>query len=608
MRSLRARLAVVFLLLILLSMQLVSWYVERSLEQYYVGNHTRNVERQAHLMVSFLERYLDEEVQMEYIASYLRDYGRETGMDLLLLDDSAQVIAASTGMENLVDRRIVLPEIDRAISEGSASREIREREGRQDPVLSLAMPVSGGGDGPVIGALHINASLSGVYQTLHDIRSILLGATALTLAVTGVLAFVLAGTITGPVGQITERARQIAAGHFDERIEVLSGDEIGELATMFNYMAKRLRQTLADVSEEKRRLEVVLANMADGVVAMDPQGRIMLVNPRAAEILNRHTEDLLGRRLEDVLSDVPLESPIRETLYSAEDITLRFEVEETQRIIRAHLAAIITGETGGGPRGMVMVLQDITEQERAEQRRKEFVADVSHELKTPLTTIKSYMETLMSGAREDEEVSESFMRVVVDETDRMTRMVKDLLDLSLIDSGEMQWEEDRFNLPQLIDESCGKLAPRAEDKNISLGYRGSEALPPLRGDPDRIEQVLVNLISNAVEYTPPGGQVRVSWRRDGDFARVTVSDTGMGIPEEDVARIFERFYRVDKARARAGGGGTGLGLAIAREIVESHGGEIWAESEEGAGTTMEFSLPIAEQEEGAMVSAGDTDG
>ncbi len=587
MRSLRARLAIIFLLLILLAMQLVGWYVERSLESYYLGNHTRNVERQALLMVTFLERYLEEEVPTEYVASYLRDYGRESGMDLVFLDERAEVVAASADMENLVGRRIVLPEIDQALSEGEVARQIREREDRQDPLLSLAMPVSV--EGSVVGALYLNASLGGVYQTLHDIRAILLGATALALVITGVAAFVLAGTITGPVGQITERARQMAAGKFDERIEVISEDEIGQLGSMFNYMAERLEQTLLDVSEEKRRLEVVLRNMAEGVMALSADGHIMLVNPRAAEILDTDPPGLVGQRIDDVLQGVQLQSPIEETMSSGENLTLRFELDT--RVVRAHLAAILPDGEEDTPRGMVVVLQDVTEQEQAERRRKEFVANVSHELKTPLTTIKSYMETLLDGAVHDEHVSGQFMEVVLDETARMTRMVHDLLDLSLIDSDEMTWEEDQFSVAGLIDDACGKMAARADARSISLGYRGSHETPRIRGDRDRIEQVVVNLISNAVEHTPEGGQVRVNWWSRDDNIHVAVTDNGVGIPKEDLPRIFERFYRVDKARSRASGG-TGLGLAIAREIGESHGGGIKAQSTVGQGTRIEFWLPI----------------
>ncbi len=595
MRSLRARLALIFLLLILLAMQLISWHVEQSLEDYYLGNHTRNVERQARLMVSFLERYLAEEVPREYIASYLRDYGRESGLDLLFLDGDAEVMAVSSGMENLLGSQIILPEVDQAFSEGEPSRQIREREGNRDPVLSLAMPVWDGGR--VVGVLYLNASLGGVYQTLHDIRSILLGATVLALVVTGGVAFVLASTITGPIGAITEKARQMASGNFDERIEVSSRDEIGQLGSMFNYMAKRLRRTLSDVSEEKRRLEVVLGNMADGVVAMDPEGEIMLGNPRAGEILNEDPENMQGQSIGDLLPGVALKSPLEETMRSGKDITLRFQLENSNRVIRAHLAAILPEVEGDLPRGMVMVLQDVTEQEQAEQRSKEFVANVSHELKTPLTTVKSYIETLMGGAVHDPQVSDQFMRVVLDETDRMTRLVRDLLDLSLIDSDEMMWEEDRFSLPDLVDRACGNLAPRADARGVSLGYRGISNLPALHGDRDRIEQVLVNLITNAVEYTPEGGQVRVTWRYSDHRVYVAVSDNGVGIPMEDLPRIFERFYRVDKARSRVSGG-TGLGLSIAQEIIESHDGEIWAQSVEGEGTTIELYLPVHDEGEG----------
>ncbi len=587
-RSLRARVVIIFFLLILLAMQLIGWYLERSLEEYYVGNYTRNAERQARLLTSFLERYLAEGAHEEHMADYLRDYGRESGLDLLLLDTDARVIAASSGMENLMGSRIVLPEIDRALSGDPSAQQIRERADR-DPVLSLAMPVMHGE--AIAGALYMNASLGGAYQTLHDVRTILLGATLLALAITGVAAFALAETVTGPVGAITRRAAEMAGGDFSRPIEVEAEDEIGRLAAMFNYMAERLRNTLYQMEEEKHRLEVVLTNMADGVLALDSEGRIMLANPRALELMDAPGDEVMGRPIGEVLREAPLESPIAEVLRDGEQVTVRFQLSSPFRVIRSHIAPLLPDEVAKDPRGLVVVFQDITEQEEEELRRKEFVANVSHELKTPITTIKSYTETLLGGAADDDEVRDRFLGVVLDESDRMTRMVRDLLDLSLMDSGKMEWHQEMVELPDLVDEACGKLAARADEKGVSLGYREGSPVPPVRADRDRILQVLVNLITNAVDYTPDGGQVRVVWGREGQRARVAVVDDGIGIPAADVERIFERFYRVEKGRARDSGG-TGLGLAIAREIVESHGGEMRAESREGLGTRMTFFLPL----------------
>ncbi len=589
-RSLRARVVIIFFLMILLAMQLIGWYLERSLEEYYIGNYTRNAERQARLLSSFLERYLAEGAPEEQIADYLRDYGRESGLDLLLLDDAAEVVASSAGMEGLVGRRLVLPEIDQALSGEAYAQQVRQREDR-DPVLSLAMPVSEG-DG-VVGVLYLNASLSGAYQTLHDVRTILMGATLLALAVTGVAAFALAETVTGPIGAITRRAASLAGGDFSRPIENTGDDEIGRLASMFNYMAERLRDTLSQMSEEKRRLEVVLTNMADGVLALDRDGRVMLANPRALELVQKGAEDVAGRPMGEILPEAPLQRAIDEVFSQGDQVTLRFQISEPYRVVRAHLAPIIPDAHGDATRGLVLVLQDITDQEEEELRRKEFVANVSHELKTPLTTIKSYVETLIAGAAQDESVRDQFLGVVLDESDRMARMVRDLLDLSLIDSGRMDWHQEIVDLEELIDEACGKLASRADARDISLGYRSEEPVPSVCLDRDRILQVLVNLITNAVEYTPPGGNVRVVWGRKGDSVRVAVRDDGPGIPAGELDRIFERFYRVEKGRSRSSGG-TGLGLAIAREIVESHGGTIWAESAEGHGTSFLFHLPLGE--------------
>ncbi|MBX6377138.1 MAG: hypothetical protein IRY95_01145 [Clostridia bacterium] len=272
----------------------------------------------------------------------------------------------------------------------------------------------------------------------------------------------------------------------------------------------------------------------------------------------------------------------------------------TGRVLAARLAAI--ADESGCVTGAVIVFHDVTEQERLEQMRREFVANVSHELRTPLTVVKSYVEALQDGTWRDEEVAPRFLGVVAAETDRMVRLVNDLLTLSRLDYHEAALKLSEVDVPMLVRKVHARFADRCREKGIALHEDCPGGLPPALADADQVETVLVNLVSNAVDFTPSGGRIRTRCRREGDVLAVSVEDTGIGIPEEDLPRIFERFYRVDKGRSREYGG-TGLGLAIARQIVEAHGGRIAIQSAQGKGTTVHFTLPLASQM--ATAAAGD---
>jgi len=591
MRSIQWKVVVMFLLLTLLSMELTGWYLLRQLEDYYLGNVKRDVTAQATLASSVLAPYLAEP-SAQYIRSYIQEYGRLMGLDVMVMDSSATVISSSTGKEGYQGRQVLLPEVTQAITEGAPGECTRRDPSSGQRVLSRAVPIrSPAGD--ILGALHVTKSLEHTYQVLDDIKVILLAAALVAMAGSGLLAFLLASTITEPIREITAKAGRLAGGDFDQPIDIRSSDEIGRLASMFNHMADSLKETLRDISSEKSKLDAVLTNMADGVLAFDSDGKIVMVNPRASEILGVGEEELLGIGAEDLLPEMSLGKVVQDALGGEHNLTLRGEVRATGCIVRAHLAPL-PGNDPDEP-ALVLVLQDMTKEEQAEQRRKEFVANASHELKTPLTTIKSYVETLTEGAIEDSEVSGRFLRVVAHETDRMVRLVRDLLDLSAIDSGQMLWETGQFSIPLLVDQACGRMTSAADAKKISLTYGGDSRALTVEGDADRVEQVLLNLIGNAIEYTGAGGQIRVRWRAQDGGVLIAVADDGPGIPAEDLPRIFERFYRVDKARSRQRGG-TGLGLAIAKEIVEAHGGWIDIQSLPETGTTVRFWLPATQAE------------
>jgi two-component system sensor histidine kinase VicK len=367
--------------------------------------------------------------------------------------------------------------------------------------------------------------------------------------------------------------------------EVHSRDEIGVLTETFNDMAGVLRDTLETVEGERNKLNTLFLHMTDGVTAFNREGQIIHINPAAVEMLGISPEH----------------KPCFDEIYAATGITLEKALELTEqesiekklsinnRTLQLFIAAFGSDE---GERGAIAVIHDITEQQKLEDARREFVANVSHELRTPLTNIKSYTETLMENPDAPDELRDKFYNVIMNETDRMTRIVKDLLTLSRLDSTRMDWKISRFDIKKSIEHVFSAMEMDAKKHAHTMLLDMDEDLPEITGDRERIEQVLINILSNAVKYTPDGGKISMRVHYNEGYIHISVTDNGIGIPKSDLQRVFERFYRVDKARSREKGG-TGLGLAIAREIIEYHGGNISISSVFNHGTTVKLSLAVA---------------
>lgn len=400
------------------------------------------------------------------------------------------------------------------------------------------------------------------------------------------LGYVLSITITVPIVRIMHKAREIATGDFDKMLEVKSDDEIGELTNTFNYMATELKNTMNEISSEKNKIETILNYMTDGVIAFNLKGEVIHANPAARRMLG---VDEFSDNFDSFTKKCDMAMGVEDVLYLDSAVSKEKSIHLNDIYVRVYFALFTDEEKKA--EGIIAVLQDITEQQKLENMRKEFVANVSHELRTPLTSIKSYTETLMDGAMEDSETAGKFLRVINSEADRMTRLVKDLLQLSRLDNQKMKWKMQEIPFVILVKSVVEKMQMEAKNKNQQLESHVIDDIPEIRADHDRMEQVLINLLSNAVKYTPEGGKINVFIGRTQQEAYVKVVDNGIGIPAEDLPRIFERFYRVDKARSREMGG-TGLGLSIAREIVEAHGGTISVSSEYGKGTEVMVKLPI----------------
>ncbi len=389
--------------------------------------------------------------------------------------------------------------------------------------------------------------------------------------------------ITRTFREMTDRARRLSSGDMDQQVPVEPSGSEGDLARAFNQMARNLGQRVSDLDGERRRLAAMLATMSEGVVMLHGGETIGMANPAAEKLLG--TPLPVGMRLIQSVRDYELHQTLRKCMQTG----LPQEGQVGLGRDRSYLAVVATPmpAPSGSPGEVLLVLHDVTDVRRTERTRKEFVANVSHELRAPLTSIKAAVNTLQDGAIEDPVAAGAFLRRIDSEVDRMALLVSDLLDLSRIESGQVSPQLVPVDVGQLVSESVERLTSRAQEKRLRVVTEIGDGLSHALADRNMVAQVLSNLLDNAIKFTGPGGQVTVVACVEDKRVAISVADTGIGIPREHTDRIFERFYKVEKSRA---GGGTGLGLAIAKHIVRAHGGEIWVESEEGHGSTFTFTL------------------
>lgn len=433
--------------------------------------------------------------------------------------------------------------------------------------------------------IYVSDSKNELYGILGSIFNIIFWALFLGLIISVFLGLFLSRTIMSPIASLKKRAEKIALGDFEQKLEVRSRDEIGQLTGTFNIMASELSQTLSEIAREKTKIETILRFMSDAVLAFDQDGRAMHINPAANSMLDIEEENI---EFDSFFERLNINITLAELLYLEQYKTIEKQTEHGDRVIKAHFAPFISASKRAD--GVVVVIQDITEQQRLDIARREFVANVSHELRTPLTTVKSYAETLRENAEPDS-MEANFLNVIDNETDRMTRLVKDLLTLSLLDYDKKVLHKTTFALDSLVEAIVAKQGIEAAKNKQTLSFTKSEGMPLFFGDKDRVEQVIINIVTNAVKYTPEHGVIKVSCEHRLPDAIITVEDSGIGIPKADIPHLFDRFYRVDKARSRKHGG-TGLGLAIAKEIVDAHSGTISVSSAHGKGTTVTVKMPF----------------
>lgn len=597
-RSIHVKIVVIYVLLILLAMQIIGLYFVKQLENTLKTNFMTSIKDRTSLVEFSVreeiikDRAEDDPTLEESLRNVLSGFTSEDIDEIQVINSHSRILATSVlDNKSRVGQRSLDDVVKRSITSGTRSENIYLDKKNQQRIMVRVTPIKN--DDEVIGVIYLKANIEKTFKQMEEINQIFAGGTAVSLTITVILGIFIARTMTRPISDMRRQAQEMAKGNFSRKVHVYGNDEIGQLAVAFNHLTNRLQESQESTEGERRKLASVLANMTDGVISTDRKGRVVLINEAALQMLRLTEELVLNRPIASVLG-VEEEYAFEDLAQQKESLALDFSTAEKPYILRASFS--VTQKETGFVNGLIAVLHDNTEQEKIDMERREFVSNVSHELRTPLTTMRSYLEALADGAWRNEEIAPSFLHVTQTETERMIRLVEDLLKLSRMDSRDYdlnkEWVEfniffesiiDRFEFSKSQDVNFRRILPQA-DLFVEI-------------DTDKMTQVIDNIISNALKYSPDGGDIYFGISALDKYIKVMISDEGMGIPVDNLKRIFDRFYRADRARSRAMGG-TGLGLAIAREMIEAHGGEIWAESEEGKGTSIFFTLPFEMQEGG----------
>lgn len=581
-RSIRSRFTIIYFLLVFIAMIIAGIFIVQSLEDYNLNVISKRLDDIAQIMISELSKIETDNllnVQNELQETLDRHVDIGLREEMFIIDNQTHAIVA-TSTENL-NRDVTEILNDKLVIEGligntvEMNLKLSETVRTKDKVYPIIK------NNVQLGVIYVRYDLNDIYETISKARMIIFRAIIMSLAITVAIGFIISKSITDPINDVTKKATLLAEGDFNQLVEIRSEDEIGTLSRTFNFLAGELKNGISEISREKSKLEAIINYMEDGLIAINAEGKIIHSNPKAIKMLSDGThfdDDLIGDLL-SIYNSGRVDS-------EAGSKTIRTK----GMILRVNFAPFLDEQSNKV--GIVFVLQDVTESSRLENMRREFVANVSHELKTPITSIKSYTETILDGRVDDPEMQRVFLEVVNTEADRMSRLVSDLLELSNFDSNSIKLKRSEQNIFNIVDNCLLKLRVTADQKKQRLitHYHPEPLIAMV--DMDKLEQVILNILSNAIKYSTESGDIVVEVRpgANEELYDIVVTDSGIGIPEEDIERIFERFYRVDKARTRAHGG-TGLGLSIAKEIVEAHGGEIKIDSEYGIGTKVTISLP-----------------
>ncbi len=579
MRSIKWKLILMYLGLVLIVMIVSGTYILLSLRNIEIEKSRTQLE-------TYAERINEQVIEggdpKEFQGNLMKTVSNAVGIQGNILDADGETIASTTVTEApypiYTDQSIIAAM--NGMTSFSTQKKSTDSFGLLREWMSYAVPVQAKETTYII---YTRLDASDMQTSLNETTNTIMAAVAIALFLAAVMGYVFAQTLTEPILALTKGAKSMAEGNMNQSLKVRSSDEIGQLTSSFNYMASELAKNLSEISRDKNRLEILLHNMSDGVISFSKDGELMLANTAAETMLGVEKMEM---RFTEFIHAYDISSSVYLDMGSEPSRKVIFPVGK--QFINANFSPYYNKD--GEVEGMVVVLQDITEQKKLDDMRKEFVANVSHELRTPLTTVKSYTETLLEGAIEDREIAMDFLGIIDSEADRMAFLVRDLLQLTRFDNKQVRLDLTEIEMNDFLSMTVRQNKIHAEAKHQELSFEPYPHIVVIHGDRDRVGQVVNNIVTNAIKYSLEQATIRIFITEDEQYYKIHVKDTGMGISREDLPRIFERFYRVDKARSRAMGG-TGLGLAIAKEIMVSHGGKLTAESEYGKGTTMTMWFP-----------------
>ncbi|MCT2907683.1 cell wall metabolism sensor histidine kinase WalK [Schleiferilactobacillus harbinensis] len=603
-QSIHFKIALVFVLLLVVTLEVIGAYFVGQLEEQNVQSFEDSIQLQAYVMNQLSTALVDKNSTQanQTIKDVLSNVNNNNISEIQVVDNRGVIRGTSNvNDQDAVGHRSTVPEVKTGIYQNRKLDRI-SYDARNRSFYIAITPLSNptAESNATVGVVYVRANMEDVFSGIQKIVQIFLAA-SLTAAVLGtVIAILISRAITKPIDDMKKQAIRMARGDYSGQVRIYGNDELGQLAVAVNNLSVRVEEAQEASEAEHRRLDSVLSYMTDGVLATDRRGNVVIINDTAQDYLDKSEEDTIGRSILDVL-DISEDYTLRDLLEKQQEIILDMSDKGNKDLILHAYFSLIQRETGFIS-GLVCVLHDVTEQEKNEREQQQFVSNVSHELRTPLTSLRSYIEALNDGAWKDPSIAPKFLKVTQNETDRMIRMINDLLSLSRIDRGTAKLNLEYVNLNEFLayiinrfdmmihsdeENAAGSGAPQ-KHYVIKRNFTSQDIWQEI--DTDKMTQVIDNLMNNAIKYSPDGGMITVRLFRSREHVLISIADQGLGIPRADLAKVFDRFYRVDKARSRQQGG-TGLGLAISKEIVEAHRGRIWVNSTEGRGSTFYISLP-----------------
>jgi len=559
----------------------ISFYVSSYVRNIFIDNIKSQLLSEARLVSNQMGTITVQKSMGTFTESLVENYSRMLNVRITVILPDGSIAAESNLDKSEMDNHLSRPEVIAALR-GEEGVSIRFSTTVKQEMIYAAVPVFSGNE--VISVIRLSLPLTMLMDRISALNRILLAVIIIVTIIVSAMAYVIARITTQPLRFLTENVHRVSSGDEEEITPLERNDEVGLLNQAFRRLSMQLRERITELQKERGLLEAVLSNMTDGIIIVDGEGVVRLINPAAVKMFGVSEENALGKTLIEVLRSHQLVELWRKSNMTRQTETTTLETSPERLFIQA----VATSLGSDLPDQTLLIIQDLTRIKRLEIVRRDFVSNVSHEIRTPLASLKALTETLHEGALEDPPAARRFLSQMDTEIDNLTQLVRELLELSRIESGRVPFHRSNVDSNQLIQDAVGRMKLQAERAGLTLKFEPKEQLPQIRVDKERVEQVLVNLIHNAIKFTPPGGTIQIHNSLERGQVLIVVEDTGVGIAEADLPRIFERFYKADRARS---GGGTGLGLSIARHTVEAHGGRIWAESEPGHGSRFYLSFP-----------------